>query len=201
MLGKDNRELYGKQRLWGSIGYSVVSIAVSFLKGNFKPWLNIIVGLLSLFAAVVSYFLIPSDAKSFQKKSKDDIEDSTTISTESDQNGNGECNGEDLVDLKLNDDDDDDDEKVEVVFYKHEKEKEKTDNKAGFKNWSFIRLLSNGKFLFLLLIVFMNGLPRTFMTLFLQPIQEYVFKSEGWVSGLSCFTGVFFVSRIKKIGP
>ncbi len=51
-------------------------------------------------------------------------------------------------------------------------------------------LLTNTNFLFLLLVVFMNGLARATMTHFVEPIQRNVFKTPPSATGASSATGV-----------
>ncbi|EPZ37028.1 hypothetical protein ROZALSC1DRAFT_26549 [Rozella allomycis CSF55] len=55
-----------------------------------------------------------------------------------------------------------------------------------------LRLLTNGNYMFLLLVVFMNGLARAIMTHFLEPIQRTSFKAPQWATGFSTVSGVFF---------
>ena len=145
-----SRELYGRQRMWGTIAYAVISSAVGTFK-ELYPAVNIFVAVLSAVFVVFIFICLRDPSLYIIPKKKPDVE-SKVKSADSKTPAPAD---------------------VQVK------------QKSGM-----ISLLTNSNFLFLLLVVFMNGLARATMTHFVEPIQRNVFKTPPAITGASSATGV-----------
>jgi PPP family 3-phenylpropionic acid transporter len=138
------RELYGRQRLWGTVAYAIMSLIVGHIK-NLKPAVNIlIVGLTAIYIVCIIFVV-----KNPEREETTDIES------------------------------------------KSEKDKEKNQPENKNNKSSMRTLLTNPNFLFLMLVVFLNGLARAVMTHFSEPIQRNVFKTPSHVTGYALLFSSF----------
>ena len=170
------KDMYGRQRMFGTIGYAVIAIVVSYLP--LFPTINIFIVVLSVLFAGCVYFMIDAP----EKKIKYDIESSkeiiSTSVTKPDKAHSKSASVSTLNEIDM-----------------------KQDVKPVQKSGGLTKLLTNPNFLFLLLVVFMNGLARAVMTHFLEPIQRNVYKTPASATGFSAASGValevgvFFFSK------
>jgi MFS family permease len=190
------KDMYGKQRMCGTIGYASIAIFVSYFK--LYPTINILIIILSTVFAGFAYIIV----KNPEEKIVTDVESKKTLET-TDVIQKPEKAAE-ISNTVVSQDAPQADVKATTV----DEKKVTPKVSCGIK-----KLMTNPNYLFLLLVVFMNGLARgtilityinvllAVMTHFLEPIQRNVYKTPAEASGYSAASGValevvvFFFSK------
>lgn len=206
-----SKEMYGRQRVWATIGYPAVSYLVGALTKKYKmPILYLIVPI----SVVPFLFLLtlfgpkdkPKSIKEMKSKHKDNNDPLKNVA-QNDQdiensggekvNNNSAANlCEDHKSTKHTISDQVETNRLAGKLHSGT-EAEQAENAGN----SWIQLIKNPSFLFFLFAVFMNGTVRTASTVFLSSIWEESYGMEGDQIGYAAFTGVSLEIIIFFFGP
>ena len=162
-----SKEMYGRQRMWGSLGYSVSTFNSAFLMDKIgDASLFGIVPACAVIFCIILFFAGPSD-----KKESDELESSVGIQIEKTESK----------------------ESLELKAQEVQLEKEMLEKMPVWRQkikWPLLRLLTDGGYLFFLLAVFMTGSARAIMTNYLSMYWELDMKLN---KSLVAFGAIFGV--------
>lgn len=161
-----SRDLYGRQRLWGTVSYGLTSLVVSFFTQNYDVVsIFYIVPISSLVSAAIVLFLGPTDSPTPLRhifslhKAKLPPSDDTLAEQD------GLNKQQDMVQVQAG--------KGEEETGQDELEKEQNidgapEQQGSTKRRPIFVLLTNSNYIFMLFVVFMTGSARAVMTTFLS---------------------------------
>lgn len=186
-----NKEMYGRQRLWGSLGYCVSTLMAAYLMGRIgdRALFGIIPACALVFCLVL-FFAGPAD----MPKARHSIEQDTALPTKKPEE-------EEQQQQKK---------KKEEEERKQREEQEMMEQMPKWRRkirWPLLRLLTDGGYLFFLLAVFMTGSSRSIMTNYLSMYWELGMELSKNTVAIAAIFGVvievvifFFASHLAFMG-
>lgn len=186
-----NKEMYGRQRLWGSLGYCVSTLMAAYLMGKIGDYaLFGIIPACALVFCLVLFFAGPVDSPTPKRSIEDDLPTGATKEVE-EKKVSDEGEAKKQAAKKL--------EEQEML--------EKMPNWRRKIKWPLLRLLTDGGYLFFLLAVFMTGSSRSIMTNYLSMYWELDMDLSKNIVAVAAIFGVvveviifFFASRLAFMG-
>ena len=186
--GSNTKELYGRQRLWGTAAYGVITFATGPLIDCLGY--NVIfvqIAITTVVFLVYGYMILPSDsamaAERQKRKELLELEESKLGSNGLPKDHISPCPTPDPT----------------VALIDEKKKKERR---------PIFRLLTNAEYIFFLLVIFMNGFARAVLTFNLSKYQETHMGLNKFQVGITCLFGIileialFFVSKwcLRRLG-
>ena len=185
-----NKEMYGRQRLWGSLGYCVSTLMSAFLMSKIGDTaLFGIVPACALVFCLVLFFAGPADNP--RPKNVTSVEDELPTSETKKTATSPSKEEEEEEKKKLEE---------EEMLAKMPKWRRRI-------KWPMLRLLTDGGYLFFLLAVFMTGSARSIMTNYLSMYWEIEMNLSKNIVAFGAIFGVvveviifFFASHLNFMG-